>query len=158
MWWKLALALLIGYAALVGVVYFAQDNLLYFPNTARAHTTTPAAVGLTYEDVWLKTEDGETLHAWWLPAGKGAGGRGTVLLFHGNAGNISHRIDYARMFGGLGYNTLLVDYRGYGKSSGTPSEDGTYRDATAAWRWLTENHGVAPRDMVIFGESLGGAV
>ena len=81
-----------------------------------------------------------------------------MLLFHGNAGNISHRIDYAKMFYGLGYSTLLVDYRGYGESTGEPSEAGTYRDATASWLWLTAARGIKASDIVIFGESLGGGV
>lgn len=155
MWWKVALLFVLGYATLVGVVYLAQDSLVYFPNTGRAHSATPAVHGLTYEDVLLKTSDGETLHAWWVPV---TGARGTAVLFHGNAGNISHRIEYARMFSTLGYNTLLVDYRGYGKSTGTPSEKGTYEDASATWQWLTATRGIADRDIVIFGESLGGAV
>lgn len=155
MGWKVALFLVLGYAVIVGVVYFAQDNLLFFPNMGREHAATPAALGLAYEDLALRTEDGETLHAWWLPA---TPARGTVLLFHGNAGNISHRLDYARMFRGLGYNTLLVDYRGYGKSTGKPSEEGTYRDAAAAWQWLTGTRGVPAREIVVFGESLGGGV
>lgn len=155
MWWKVALFIVLGYAVIVGVVYFAQDNLLYFPGAGRQHAATPAAHGLAYEDLDLRTEDGETLHAWWLPV---KNPRGTALLFHGNAGNISHRIGYARMFGGLGYNTLLVDYRGYGKSTGKPSEEGTYRDAAAAWQWLTNTRGVPQREVVVFGESLGGGV
>ena len=80
------------------------------------------------------------------------------MLFHGNAGNISHRVDYAAMFDRLGFSTLLVDYRGYGRSSGAPSEQGTYRDAAAGWRWLTETKGIAAGDIVLFGESLGGGV
>jgi len=152
---KIAFVLVLGYAALAGCVYLVQESLVYFPHTAREHATTPAAHGLPYEDVAIRTEDGEMLHAWWIPA---ADARGTVLHFHGNAGNISHRIDYARMFRGLGYNTLLVDYRGYGKSTGSPSEAGTYRDAAASRRWLTETQGSNDRDIAVFGESLGGAV
>jgi len=68
--------------------------------------------------------DGEQLAAWWIPAPASVPARGTVLLFHGNAGNISHRIDYAKMFFDMGYDTLLVDYRGYGESSGEPSNQG----------------------------------
>jgi fermentation-respiration switch protein FrsA (DUF1100 family) len=81
-----------------------------------------------------------------------------VLLLHGNAGNISHRIEYALMFRRLGYSTLLLDYRGYGKSTGTPTEQGTYLDAESAWQWLTRTGGVPERDIVVFGESLGGGV
>ena len=103
----------------------------------------------------IATGDGETLHGWWVPV---ADAKGTVLFFHGNAGNISHRIDYLTMFKQLGYNTLLFDYRGYGQSSGTPSESGTYLDAQAAWRYLIEIQGIGPERIVLFGESLGGAV
>ena len=121
----------------------------------RELAATPDRFGLAFEDLAIRTEDGETLHAWWIPA-KDA--RGAVILFHGNAGNISHRLDYAAMFDRLGFSTLLVEYRGYGRSTGAPSEHGTYRDATASWRWLTQTEGVASGDIVLFGESLGGAV
>jgi uncharacterized protein len=152
---KVALALFIGYAAILGFIYVAQGSLIYYPQMGREIATTPSAHGLPYEDISIATEDGERLHAWWLPT---ANAHGAVLLFHGNAGNISHRIDYARMFGALGYSTLLVDYRGYGKSTGSASEEGTYRDALASWSWLTSVRGFGGRDIVVFGESLGGAV
>ena len=152
---KAALVIVLAYAALAGCVFITQGSLLYYPQMGREMAATPAAQGLPYEDVSIRTEDGETLNAWWLPAARA---RGAVVLFHGNAGNISHRIDYARMFANLGYSTLLVDYRGYGKSTGTPTEEGTYRDALASWHWLGETRGLAARDIVIFGESLGGAV
>jgi len=116
---------------------------------------TPQSYGLRYESVPIRTADGETLDAWWVPA---ENARGTVLFFHGNAGNISHRIDYLQMFHRLRYSTLIVDYRGFGKSSGTPSEAGTYRDAEAAWEHLRHARLAQPRDIVIAGESLGAAV
>jgi uncharacterized protein len=153
--WKIALALVLGYLALVALVYFVQERLVYFPQIGREILTTPAAHGVPYEEVAIRTEDAETLAAWWVPADEP---RGAVLVFHGNAGNISHRVDYALMFRRLGYSTLLVDYRGFGASSGKPSEAGTYRDATASWRWLTQERGLAAGDIVLFGESLGGAV
>jgi fermentation-respiration switch protein FrsA (DUF1100 family) len=146
---------LIVYGVLVALVYVFQERLLYSPNTGREILATPAAAGLPYDDFTIATEDGEKLSVWWIPV---ANPRGAVLLFHGNAGNISQRIDYALMFRRLGYATLLVDYRGYGRSSGKPTEEGTYRDADAAWRWLTQTRGWKARDIVIFGESLGGGV
>ena len=152
---KILVVLALGYVALVGCVYLAQESLVYFPQVGREHAATPAELRLRYEDVSIATEDGEKLHAWWIPA---SARRGSVLLFHGNAGNISHRLDYARMFGELGYDTLLVDYRGYGRSTGKPSEEGTYRDAAASRRWLVDTKGIADREIVVFGESLGGAV
>jgi fermentation-respiration switch protein FrsA (DUF1100 family) len=143
------------YAALMGYVYLTQHNLVYLPRYGRELVGTPATQGLPYEDVTIRTEDGETLSAWWIPAERP---RGAVLVLHGNAGNISHRIDYARMFRELGYGTLLVDYRGYGKSTGKPSEEGTYRDALASWRWLVERQRLQRTDIVVLGESLGGAI
>ena len=152
---KFVLLLAVGYALIAGCMFIAQDSLVYFPQMGREHVATPASYRLPYEDVSIATEDGEKLHAWWIPAPER---RGSVVLFHGNAGNISHRLDYARMFSGLGYDTLLVDYRGYGRSTGSPSEEGTYRDAAASWRWLVDTKGIPANEITVFGESLGGAV
>lgn len=145
----------IAYAALALLVFFAQPRLIYFPEIGRDIIATPDQAGLAYEPVKLSTADGETLHGWFVPAPVA---KGTVLFFHGNAGNISHRMEYLLMFRRLGYNTFIFDYRGYGQSSGSPSESGTYLDAEAAWRYLTETKGISPARIVLFGESLGGAV
>jgi fermentation-respiration switch protein FrsA (DUF1100 family) len=155
MLWNIVVPVVITYAALVLLVFLFQPRLVYFPQIGRELAATPQAYGLDFESVNLSTEDGETLRAWWVPA---QDTRGTILFFHGNAGNISHRIDYLLMFRKLGYATLIFDYRGYGNSTGSPSEEGTYRDATAAWRWLTQTRGIGPGDIVYAGESLGGAV
>lgn len=144
----------VGYAGLVGLLFGLQSSLVYYPDLGRAIVATPAERGLPYEELAIRTSDGETLAAWWVPVEPA---RGVVLLFHGNAGNISHRIDYLEMFRRLGYATLIADYRGYGASTGAPSEEGTYRDAEACWAWL-EARGIAARDVVVFGESLGGGV
>ena len=112
---------------------------------------TPGDVGVDYEDVSIKTTDGETLHGWFV-----AGRTDRVLLFfHGNAGNISHRLNSIRQFHDLGLSVLIIDYRGYGQSSGRTTEQGIYRDANAAWRYLTEDRGIAASDIVVFGRSLG---
>lgn len=159
MLWNVLGSIAIAYAAIVALLFVFQSRLIYFPETGREIATSPQAYGLEYSTHDIRTEDGETLHSWWIPASRdGKPALGSVLLFHGNAGNISHRLDYARMFNRLGYACLLVEYRGYGRSSGTPSEEGTYRDALAAWKWLSETRGARPQDIVIAGESLGGAV
>ena len=145
----------LGYALFVLLIFLTQSRLVYFPGIGREVTVTPQAAGLAFESVRLRTEDGEELDAWWVPV---AAPRGTVLFFHGNAGNISHRLEYLLMFHRLGYATLIFDYRGYGRSTGTPSEEGTYRDALAAWRWLAAEKRVPSGDVVLFGESLGAAV
>jgi fermentation-respiration switch protein FrsA (DUF1100 family) len=152
---KAIAVLAVAYAAVLGLVYLFQSRLVYFPTTGN-YSVTPQAYGLAFEAVQIATADGEQLAAWWIPAQDPA--RGTVLLLHGNAGDISHRIDYARMFFELGYHALLLDYRGFGTSTGTPSEEGTYRDAEAGWRWLIDKRGVKSSEIVIFGESLGGGV
>lgn len=145
-----------AYGLLVLLVYFMQPRLLFLPNIAgRELAATPEQIGLRYRDVTLSTEDGETLHAWWLPHERP---RATLLFFHGNAGNISHRLDSLEIFHDLALSVLIVDYRGYGQSSGKPTEAGLDRDAQAAWRWLTETEGVRPENIILFGRSLGGAV
>jgi fermentation-respiration switch protein FrsA (DUF1100 family) len=154
---KAAVLALVLYAAVLALVFFYQPKRVYFPQQGEP-LATPQTLGLPFERVTITTEDGERLAAWWVPAPDATAARGTVLLLHGNAGNIAQRIDYARMFYDMGMATLLVDYRGYGKSTGTPSERGTYRDATASWAWLTHTRNIKPSDIVIFGESLGGGV
>ena len=155
MLWNILIPVGIEYAAVLLLVFLFQSRLVFYPGIGREAALTPAAYGLRFESVKIHTADGETLHGWWVPA---EGARGTVLFFHGNAGNISHRLDYLQMFHHLRYSTLIVDYRGYGSSTGTPSEAGTYRDAEAAWEHLRHARLAKPRDVVIAGESLGAAV
>ena len=158
-WTNLASAVpvIVGaYALMVAVLFFSQDRLLYQNNfPTRDLVTTPAQINLSYEDVTLHTEDGVALHAWWIPQPQA---RGTLLFFHGNAGNISHRLDSLQIFAALGLNVLILDYRGYGQSAGRPSEQGTYLDAQAAWQYLTEDRGIPAAEIVLFGRSLGAAV
>lgn len=155
MLWNVLISIALAYAAVVALVFLFQSRLVYYPGIGREVAVTPQSYGLQFEPAEIRTADGETLQAWWVPA---EGSRGTVLLFHGNAGNISHRLDYLLMFHRLRHSTLIVDYRGYGRSSGTPSEEGTYRDAQAAWDYLREARSVRQQDLVIAGESMGGAV
>ena len=155
MLFSLSIMAAIAYAALAALIFFAQSSLIYYPESGRNIIETPGDRGLGYESVEIATSDGEILHGWFVPAAAAAG---TVLFFHGNAGNISHRMDYLLMLHRLGYNTLIFDYRGYGQSSGSPSESGTYLDAQAAWRYLIETKETPPTHVVLFGESLGGAV
>src|SRR5688572_31185218 len=153
--WNVLISLVLAYAAVVLLVFLFQSRLVYYPEVGREVAATPKTYGLAFEPAEIRTADGETLQAWWVPA---ENARGVVLFFHGNAGNISHRLDYLLMFNRLRYTTLIVDYRGYGKSTGSPSEEGTYRDAEAAWEYLRHARLAQPQDVVIAGESLGGAV
>lgn len=143
------------YALLVAGAYVAQPRLVYFPEVGRELVATPAAVGLEFDDLQLTTADGVRLHAWYVRTKQP---RGVVLFCHGNAGNISHRLDSLAQFARLGYDTLIFDYRGYGRSEGSPGEAGTYLDGEAAWDYLVRDRGVAPADVVLFGESLGAAI
>lgn len=155
MTWNFFASVAIAYGAVVALVFLFQSRLVFYPEIGREVAVTPQTYGLAFESVNLPTADGETLHAWWVPA---AEPRGTVLFFHGNAGNISHRLDYLAMFHRMRYSSLIVDYRGYGRSTGSPSEEGTYRDAEAAWEHLRGARGVQAKDLVLAGESLGAAV
>lgn len=151
--WTSVAAFCLLYAGMAFLLYALQGQLLYQPG--RELGGTPRDIGLVYEDVTLVTDDGYRLHGWYLPADAR---QPTVLFFHGNAGNVSHRLDTLRLFHRLGLNTLIIDYRGYGRSEGAPSEPGTYLDATAAWRYLVDDRGVPCEDIVVFGRSLGAAV
>ncbi len=143
------------YGLLVVVVYFMQGRMLYLAEVpGRALTMTPTDVGMDYEDVSIETADRVALHGWFI-----AGRSSQVLLFfHGNAGNISHRLDSISQFRDLGLSVLIIDYRGYGQSEGRTTEKGIYRDAEAAWRYLIDSRGIVASDIVIFGRSLGASV
>jgi fermentation-respiration switch protein FrsA (DUF1100 family) len=116
---------------------------------------TPAAFGTPFEDVWLTTSDDVRLHGWHVPAPTP---RGTLLFFHGNAGNISGRIDSIEIFRDLGFSVFIFDYRGYGQSGGRRSISGVTLDALAAWEWLVDKKNVPPNKIAVFGRSLGGAI
>ncbi|MDX1593546.1 MAG: alpha/beta hydrolase [Gammaproteobacteria bacterium] len=149
----LLLPLLLGLLLVIGWMYLVQDRLLYFP--VRELVADPGDAGLAYRETWLETADGVRLHAWYLPHPRP---RGALLFLHGNAGNISHRLDSLAIFHRLGLATLILDYRGYGRSGGTPDEHGTYRDADAGWAHLVGTLGFARERIVIFGRSLGGTI
>lgn len=156
-----AIALIVGYGTIVGLAFAFQDQLLFQPSSRLL--ATPADAGMDYETIRLDTEDGEVLHGWWIPApdvsretSPGESAKQTLLFFHGNAGNISGRLESVRQFHELGLNVLIVDYRGYGQSTGSPSEEGIYRDATACWQYLAESQGLAAQQIVVFGRSMGG--
>lgn len=141
---------------LLCVLFFTQSALamfehqfLFFPDPFLIGT--PGDLGLTYEEVRLKTDDGVVLHGWYVPGEKSAP---LILFFHGNAGNISHRLDNLRLFRRLGAAVLIFDYRGYGRSGGKADEEGLYRDGRAALAWL-KKRGWKTSRVVYFGRSLG---
>ncbi len=145
--------LVIGYLLLIAYVYARQGAMLYFPT--KEIEATPRTIGLDYQELTLRTKDGLDISAWYIPADDA---RGFVLFCHGNAGNISHRLDSIQIFHSLGLGVLIFDYRGYGKSGGFPDEEGTYIDAETAWDYLVNILHVKPEKIVLFGRSLGSAV
>ena len=130
---------------------FLDQMMVYFPE--RELSATPADVGLAFEDVSLTAADGTKLHGWHVPGES----RTTLLWLHGNAGNISHRVDnIAMLIQKTGIGVFIIDYRGYGRSEGKPSEKGLYMDAEAAFEHMTTDLGLDPEeDIVLFGRSLG---
>lgn len=153
MLWLVIGLVVFGYISLAVLLFIFQERLVYFPT--RAWQATPADIGLPYEEVWLETGDGISLSAWLAPVDSP---RAFILFFHGNGGNISHRLGSLELFHRLGLSTLIIDYRGYGQSEGSPGEQGTYLDAEAAWRYLVEERQIPPERIIVFGESLGGGV
>jgi uncharacterized protein len=126
-------------------IYFPQSHFDFSPEEFR----------LQYKEAYFNTEDAKRLHGWFFPGEKD----GPVILhFHGNAGNISHRLDLVQPFLRKGLSLFLIDYRGFGKSSGRPSEPGLYKDGLAAWSYLVEKEGIAPERIMLHGHSIGAAV
>jgi fermentation-respiration switch protein FrsA (DUF1100 family) len=145
--------LLVAYLALATVLYVMQPKFLYGP--IREVFSTPAELGLDFENVVFKSADGLNLSGWYIPVDTP---RFTLLFCHGNGGNIAHRLDSINIFHNLGLNCFIFDYRGYGDSQGKPSEKGTYLDAMAAYKWLTEEKKTPAENIIIFGRSLGGSI
>ena len=151
------IAAAISFYVLLGVLlFFMQERMVFLAHLpGRQLEATPRDAGFDYVDVNFETADGLSLHGWYVYADNS---RGTVLFLHGNAGNISHRLDSIAIFHELGLDTFIIDYRGYGQSEGKPGEEGTYRDAEAAWEYLVTERGEDPARIVVFGRSIGGAV
>jgi hypothetical protein len=149
--------LVLAYIGLAIALYLGQSNLVYMPSQELIDT--PATIGLKFDDVQLSTKDNVNLDSWFVPAKDNDQiGKGVILFCHGNGGNIGNRVSYLPIFKDLGLATFLFDYRGYGKSEGKPSEEGTYNDVEAAWQYLTQEKQIPPQKIIIYGESLGGAI
>lgn len=142
-----------GYLALIVILYILQDRLLYHPS---AHFSgTPSAIQAEWKDVYFESVDGLRLHGWYLPHEES---EYAVLFSHGNGGNISDRLQLLDWMNESRISVFIYDYRGYGKSEGTPTEKGLYQDIEAAWRYLTRDQSYDPSQIILFGRSLGGPV
>ncbi len=149
--------LAIAYVVFLLLLYFNQSQLIYRPS--REVVNTPKTVGLDYQDVQLVTQDQVKLSAWFVPArNKDTIGKAVILYCHGNGGNISNRLSYLPIFHSENLATFIFDYRGYGHSEGIPTETGTYADVEAAWQYLTVTKQIPAHKIIIYGESLGGAI
>jgi hypothetical protein len=143
------------YVGLLILLRIFENSFIFFPNFPGRLSGEWNPRGLPKEDVWLQTADGVKLHAWWIPA---QNAEFTFVAFHGNAANIANRADAYAFLHALPANVLAVEYRGYGKSEGSPSEKGIYLDALAAHDYLTRERGIAPAKIIAYGQSLGTAV
>lgn len=134
-------------------ILYIHPYLVYGPT--RKMDGTPSRAGLEYREIFFKTKDNIILNAWFIPA---EDPKAIALHCHGNSGNISDRLDTIKIYHDMGISLFLFDYRGYGRSNGSPSEKGTYKDAEAAWYYLVEAMGIHPEDIIITSHSLGGSV
>lgn len=134
-------------------IRFIEKKSLYYP--LKKIEATPRDIGLDYEEVFITTKDSVLISGWYIPSGSPGG---TFLFSHGNGGNISHRLEKIKMFNDLHVNVLIFDYRGYGMSKGSPSEEGIYLDAEAVYDYLVNEKKVPPQKIIGYGESLGGTV
>ncbi len=147
-------AVLVAYLVVMGVAMFLENSLIYFPSVYPEGDWHPQ--GFPFEDAWFQAADGTRIHGWYVPR---QNARAAVLFCHGNGGNLTHRVDTLTMLHRrVGVSVLIFDYRGYGRSEGKPSEAGVLADARAAREWLAAREKIRPADVVLMGESLGGAV
>jgi hypothetical protein len=151
---RLAVYLLVGYLLVVAVYWLLENHLVFQPDTAAEHWRDPEDPRI--QDVWFDAADGHRIHAWFLPH---ADSRDSVILCHGNGGNLSPRSKtMLRMHDHLRRNVLIFDYPGYGKSTGDPNEASCYASADAAYDWLTKEKGLPASRVLLYGESLGSGV
>jgi fermentation-respiration switch protein FrsA (DUF1100 family) len=135
------------------ILEFSEKGIVFFPDPMLVGT--PGDLGLAYEEVWFTAQDGVQLHGWWVPKE----GAPVLLWFHGNAGNISHRLENIKLLADLvGVTVFIFDYREYGKSQGRISREGSYLDAAAAYLYVAEYRKVPGPDIILFGRSLGTAL
>lgn len=152
---NLFLAVLVGYLVVLVLVRIFESRLIFFPNYPDRSDGDWHPRGLPVQNVWLTTSDGVKLHGWWVPH---ANAKFTFLTFHGNASNIANRAPIYEFLHSTPSNVFALDYRGYGRSEGKPSEGGIYRDAEAAYEYLVNTKQIDCKTIIPFGQSLGTAV
>jgi len=137
------------------LIMLFEERFIFYPDRYPAGHYNQASRIANLQDCWMRAEDGVIIHGWYAPADTP---RATLVMSHGNAGNVSYRLEIIRAFQRSGFNVLMYDYRGYGRSEGSPSEEGIYRDGLAAYDAVRKLRGVDSNRIVLWGTSLGGAV
>jgi hypothetical protein len=144
---------LLGFGIIFAYIKYIENKNIYFP--AKEIESLPSLTNIPFEDVYIKTADEVKINGWFMPYKEA---NYTLLFFHGNAGNIGHRLEKINILRELGVNIFIIDYRGYGKSEGKPSEKGFYLDAQASYRYLVDNRKIRPQQIILYAESLGTAI
>lgn len=147
---------LVTLLAIAAVLQTGCSSVFFYPDNATY--ITPDRLNLDFEDVYLDTTDGETLHGWWLPALTDEPAKGTIYYLHGNAQNVSAHILNVAWLPEQGYNVFTIDYRGYGQSTGAPDIEGALHDVETGLRWLIKHEDTQNRPLYLLGQSLGGAL
>lgn len=169
--WRLARIILLLCAGIVSLIMAFEDKLIYFPSKypdgvwdVESYSARDGTIIPKIEDCYFETSDALRLHGWFCSPHRKTGGvpapvhtEMVLLWFHGNAGNITYRYDMILAMMELPVDVFIIDYRGYGRSEGNPTEKGLYLDARAAWDHLTKTRGISPDHIIVFGKSLGGA-
>ena len=150
---KMILCLSVIIVLFLILVRYLENTSVFYPE--RALVATPESLGLPFENVAITTQDHVKLHGWLI---KAPSSKATFIFFHGNAGNISGRLEKIDFLHKIGVNILIIDYRGYGKSEGRPTEEGIYKDATAAYDYLLQREDMKGQNIISYGVSLGGVV
>ncbi len=143
----------IGLVLLFGYIKYIESRGIFFP--LRDVETTPSFLHIPFEDVYIKTEDNIKINGWFIPK---EGAKYTILFCHGNAGNIGNRLEKIILLREANVNIFIIDYRGYGKSQGRPTEQGLYLDAAAAYNYLLDKREIKAENIILYGESVGTAV
>lgn len=147
---KITLYVVISLGLVLGYIKYIESRSVFFP--IKEVELFPNSINLLYEDVYLDTKDGAKINGWFIPC---VDAKYTILFLHGNAGNIGHRLDKISMLRNIGLSIFIIDYRGYGRSKGIPSEAGLYLDAKTAYDYLVNERNIKPDQIILFGESLG---
>jgi len=154
MTWTQSAGLLVFFVLVyVGFLLLFENKIIFHPSRYPEGYWNPASTGVPAQDVYFMAEDGVKLHGWFIPAPNAVA---TWLWFHGNAGNLSHRLDNIQRLKPLNLNIFIFDYRGYGRSEGEPDEQGIYKDSKAAYKKVLEMDTVSVDSLFFFGRSLGG--